>query len=93
MGTSPADKASQGMEVLYSLHPLNVATSRARNVATAALRTPDCRPPGQMRLANPFCPLPRVGAASSRNPEHDHGAVTVADLQTHFVPRPEVADV
>ncbi len=59
MATSSADEAPRGMEFLYSLHRLNVATSRARCVAaivaSPALLTPDCRTPEQMRLANPFC--------------------------------------
>ena len=59
MATSSADEAPRGMEFLYSLHRLNVATSRARCVAaivaSPALFAPDCRTPGQMRLANPFC--------------------------------------
>ena len=59
MATSTADEAPRGMEFLYSLHRLNVATSRARCVAaivaSPALLTPDCRTPERMRLANPFC--------------------------------------
>ena len=59
MATSTADEAPRGMEFLYSLHRLNVATSRARCVAaivaSPVLLTPDCRTPEQMRLANPFC--------------------------------------
>ena len=59
MATSTADEASRGMEFLYNLHRLNVATSRARCVvgivASPVLLTPDCRTPEQMRLANPFC--------------------------------------
>ena len=59
MATSTADEAPRGMEFLYSLHRLNVATSRARCVAaivaSPALLAPDCRTPEQMRLANPFC--------------------------------------
>ncbi len=59
MATSTADEAPRGMEFLYSLHRLNVATSRARCVAaivaSPALLTPPCRTPEQMRLANPFC--------------------------------------
>ena len=59
MATSSADEAPRGMEFLYSLHRLNVATSRARCVAaiaaSPALLTPDCHTPEQMRLANPFC--------------------------------------
>ena len=57
MATSTADDAPRGF--LYSLHRLNVATSRARCVAaivaSLVLLTPDCRTPEQMRLANPFC--------------------------------------
>ena len=49
MATSTADEAPRGMEFLYSLHRLNVATSRARCVAaivaSPALLTPDCRRP------------------------------------------------
>jgi len=77
MATSSADDAPRGMEFLYSLHRLNVATSRARCVAaivaSPALLTPDCRTPEQMRLANPFCrflelarPRGRVGSLRSQ---------------------------
>ncbi len=59
MATSTVDEAPRGMTFLYSLHRLNVATSRARCVAaivaSPALLTPRCRTPEQMRLANPFC--------------------------------------
>ena len=59
MATSTPDEAPRGMEFLYSLNRLNVATSRARCVAaivvSPALLAPDCRTPEQMRLANPFC--------------------------------------
>ena len=59
MATSTPDEAPRGMEFLYSLNRLNVATSRARCVAaivaSPALLTPNCRTPEQMRLANPFC--------------------------------------
>ena len=59
MATSTADQAPRGMEFLYSLHRLTVATSRTRCVAAIvanpALLTPPCRTPEQMRLANPFC--------------------------------------
>jgi uncharacterized protein len=47
------------MDFLYSLHRLNVATSRARCacvlVASPRLFEPDCRTPKQIRLANAFC--------------------------------------
>ena len=59
MATSTPGEAPRGMAFLYSLHRLNVATSRARCVAaivaSPALFSPDCRTPEQMRLANPFC--------------------------------------
>ena len=57
--TSTADEAPRGMEFLYSLNRLNVATSRARCVcvlvANPRLLEPECRTPEQMRLANAFC--------------------------------------
>ena len=70
MATSSAGDAPRGMEFLYSLNRLNVATSRARCVAaivaSPALLTPDCRTPEQMRLANPFCRF--LELASTRPP-------------------------
>ncbi len=56
MATSSAAEAPHGMEFLYSLNRLNVATSRAQCVATVVaspriLRV-HCRTPHQMRLAN-----------------------------------------
>ena len=59
MATSAPMDAPHGMEFLYSLNRLNVATSRARCasvlVASPALFEPECRTPQQMRLANAFC--------------------------------------
>ncbi|MBV9288473.1 MAG: TM0106 family RecB-like putative nuclease [Hyphomicrobiales bacterium] len=56
--SSPAD-APRGMEFLYSLNRLNVATSRAQClvilVASPALFEPQCQTPRQMQLANAFC--------------------------------------
>ena len=59
MATSSADEAPRGMEFLYDLHRLNVATSRARAVAII-VASPDlirvsCRTPQQMVLANALC--------------------------------------
>jgi uncharacterized protein len=56
MASSSIEEAPRGMEFLYNLHRLNVATSRARCVA-AVVASPDlirvrCRTPNQMRLAN-----------------------------------------
>jgi len=54
----PAD-APRGMEFLYSLNRLNVATSRAKClaiiVASPELFEPECQTPDQMKLANALC--------------------------------------
>lgn len=59
MATSRPEDAPRGMEFLYSLNRLNVATSRARCavilVASARLFEPECRTPRQMKLANALC--------------------------------------
>ena len=59
MATSSADEAPRGMEFLYDLHRLNVATSRARAlaiiVASPQLARVYCRTPRQMQLANALC--------------------------------------
>ena len=59
MATSSPDEAPRGMEFLYSLNRLNVATSRARClaivVASPALIRVRARTPRQMRLANALC--------------------------------------
>ena len=56
MATSSSEEAPHGMEFLYSLNRLNVATSRARClavvVASPKLLRVRCRTPRQMRLAN-----------------------------------------
>lgn len=57
--TSTPEDAPRGMEFLYSLNRLNVATSRAMTtvvvVGNPALFEPDCRNPRQMQLANALC--------------------------------------
>ena len=65
MATSSAEEAPRGMEFLYSLNRLNVATSRAKCVA-AVVASPDllrvrCRTPRQMRLANALAHVIEVG--------------------------------
>ena len=59
MATSRPEDAPRGMEFLYSLNRLNVATSRARCVAIVVasprLFEPECRTPRQMKLANALC--------------------------------------
>jgi uncharacterized protein len=59
MATSTPEDAPRGMEFLYSLNRLNVATSRAQCV-TVLVASPDlfnveCKSPRQMELANAFC--------------------------------------
>ena len=59
MATSAPEDAPRGMEFLYSLNRLNVATSRAQCacilVASPRLFAPDCKTPRQMQLANALC--------------------------------------
>lgn len=59
MTTSSRADAPRGMEFLYSLNRLNVATSRAMClcilVGSPDLFEPECRTPQQMRMANAFC--------------------------------------
>ena len=59
MASSSAEDAPRGLEFLFDLHRLNVATSRARAVAVI-VASPDllrvfCRTPRQMVLANALC--------------------------------------
>jgi hypothetical protein len=57
--TSSPEDAPRGMEFLYSLNRLNVATSRAQAVVIVVgsprLLEPECRSPWQMQLANALC--------------------------------------
>ena len=59
MATSSAEDAPRGMEFLFNLNRLHVATSRARCVtilvANERLLEPDCQSPSQMKLANALC--------------------------------------
>jgi predicted RecB family nuclease len=66
MATSRPEDAPRGMEFLYSLNRLNVATSRARCltgvVASPALAKVRARTPAQMRLANALCRFVEMAA-------------------------------
>jgi predicted RecB family nuclease len=68
MATSTPEEAPRGLEFLYSLNRLNVATSRARCaaivVASPELIRVQCHTPRQMRLANALCRLVEVAAGA-----------------------------
>ncbi len=73
MATSTPEEAPRGMEFLYSLNRLNVATSRARCVAIV-VASPElvrvaCHTPRQMRLANALCRFVELAAEGSAGPE------------------------
>jgi len=59
MTTSSPEEAPRGMEFLYSLNRLNVATSRAMTavivVGSPRLFEPECRSSRQMQLTNALC--------------------------------------
>ena len=65
--TSSSADAPRGMEFLYSLNRLNVATSRARClcilVASPSAFGAECRTPRQMQLANAFCRYVEVASS------------------------------
>jgi len=64
--TSSPEDAPRGMEFLYSLNRLNVATSRAMSavivVGSPRLFEPECRSPRQMQLANALCAFREMAA-------------------------------
>ena len=68
--TSSPEDAPRGMEFLYSLNRLNVATSRARCavflVASPRLFEPACQTPRQMQLANALCRYLEMAQIASR---------------------------
>ena len=70
MVTSSSDEAPRGMEFLYSLNRLNVATSRAQCltlvVASPELLRVRCRTPRQMQLANAMARLVEIAADQAR---------------------------
>ena len=81
MATSTPEEAPRGLEFLYSLNRLNVATSRARCaaivVASPELVRVQCHTPRQMQLANALCRLVEIApdvAADMVAPVHaNHG--------------------
>ena len=73
MATSRPEDAPRGMEFLYSLNRLNVATSRAKClcilVASPRLFEPDCRTPQQMRLASALCRFRELATRATSMPK------------------------
>jgi superfamily I DNA and/or RNA helicase len=69
MATSTPEDAPRGMEFLYSLNRLNVATSRAQCVAivvaSPALLRPACRTPRQLMQAAGLCAAVEAAATSA----------------------------
>jgi len=78
--TSSPEDAPRGMEFLYSLNRLNVATSRAKSavilVASSKLFEPECKTPRQMQLANALCRYLEL-------------ATTIDPAQFHSSPAPQ----
>jgi hypothetical protein len=81
--STPAD-APRGMEFLYSLNRLSVATSRARCltvlVASPELIRVRCRTPRQMQLANALCRYSGAGVAMTRRTraaQYGEGAIAM----------------
>ncbi len=64
VATSSPQDAPRGMSFLYSPNRFNVAVSRARCifilVANKTIFEPECKSPGQIKLANPFCRFQEV---------------------------------
>jgi uncharacterized protein len=72
MATPTPEEAPRGMEFLYSLNRLNVATSRAKCVAIVVaspqLIRVTCHTPRQMRLANALCRFVEVATGTGPAP-------------------------
>jgi uncharacterized protein len=68
--TSSPEDAPRGMEFLYSLNRLNVATSRGRAieivVGSPRLLEPECRNVRQMRLASALCRFAEMARKEER---------------------------
>ena len=72
MATSSIDDAPRGIDFLFSLNRLNVASSRAQGlvilVCSPELLKARCRSPAQMRLASALCRLVEMAAATAPQP-------------------------
>jgi superfamily I DNA and/or RNA helicase len=78
MASSSPEDAPRGMEFLYSLNRLNVATSRARClailVASPRLYEAECRSPAQMKLANALCRYREMATELAEEPSSPRSA-------------------
>ncbi len=83
MATSSPELAPRGMEFLYSLNRLNVATSRARCaaivVASPELVRVTCHSPRQMQLANALCRLVEFARGEQTKPPGRFGRAVERD--------------
>src|SRR2546426_1642959 len=86
--TSSPEDAPHGMEFLYSLNRLNVATSRARAVVilvgSPRLLEPECRTPRQMKLANALCryvELAQVPETDADERGHSRAVLSMASTE------------
>ena len=79
MATSRPEDAPRGLEFLYSLTRLNVATSRARCAAilvmSPRLFEPECKTPRQMKLANALCRFREVAGCASQGSGPDPAVI------------------
>jgi superfamily I DNA and/or RNA helicase len=93
--TSSPEDAPRGMEFLYSLNRLNVATSRAMSnvilVGSSRLLEPECKNPRQMQLANALCGYMELATVTNdlgeliRKPgQMDRGLTHVQEYQKSF---------
>ena len=75
MTTSHPEDAPKGLDFLFSLNRLNVATSRTQAVAiivgSPALLEADCKTPKQMRLVNGLCGAVEVARGPERERERE----------------------
>ena len=94
MATSRPEDAPRGMDFLYSLHRLNVATSRAKAlaivVASPHLLRAVPKTPDQLRMANGLCAFVDAATpAQSRRPEPE--AEPDSELQSALQPPVQLA--
>ncbi len=78
MATSSPEEAPRGLEFLYSLNRLNVATSRAQCLAVV-VASPDllrvrCKTPRQMQLVNALARFVEIAVNAQQSPATERGS-------------------